>query len=196
MKRQIWQVAEIQSGYQFRGKIEPEDNANVTVVQMKDIDRSLRLRYNDLIPAYLEKPEPYIINQGDVLFMPRGYHRYALCIERPVRNVVASSVFFILRPDEDVVIAEFLAWLLNQPGFQNHVDSLAQGTTTKLISKTDFSSLKIEVPSIQVQRKIVELQQQFKKEQQLIDQIQNKRSQLIQSISRRLASGQLKIQDT
>ena len=159
MKKRIRDIAEIRTGYHFRGKVEAADDANVAVIQIKDIDDRLKVQVHDLLPVRLDNPDPYLVSQGDVLFLSRGHRQYATTISEPVRNTVATGYFFILRPDQFMVRSEFLAWSINQPEFQDSLRPFTRGSHMPLVSRSDFQDLTITLPAMAVQDRILALQQ-------------------------------------
>lgn len=195
MKKRIRDIAEIRTGYQFRGKVEAADDANVAVIQIKDIDDRLKLQIQDLLPVNLDNPEPYMVRQGDVLFLSRGHRQYATLVSEPVRNTVATGYFFILRPDEYVIRSDFLAWSINQPEFQDALRPFTRGTHMPLVSKADFQDLTIRLPTMAVQDRILALQQLIDRERELTTALQLKRGKLVDAISQELLAGRLRIKD-
>jgi restriction endonuclease S subunit len=195
MKKRIRDIAEIRTGYQFRGKVEPAEDANVAVIQIKDIDDRLNVRLDDLLPVRVDNPEPYLVSQGDVLFLSRGHRQYAAMISESVKDTIATGYFFILHPDERRIRPEFLAWSINQPEFQDALRPFTRGSHMPLVSKTDFQDLTILLPSMAVQDRILALNQLVDRERDLTAALQQKRGELVQAVSRDLLTGRLRIED-
>jgi hypothetical protein len=203
IKKQIKDIAEIRSGYQFRGKVEASDDPNVAVIQIKDLGDRLNVRpgemitiqLDDLVRVRLENPEPHFVRSGDVLFLSRGQRQIAVVISEPVTATIATGYFFVLRPDTNKVRPGFLAWFINQAEFQEMLRPLSRGTHMPLVSKSDFQDLLITLPPLAVQEKILELQNLFDRERELTSALQHKRGELVQAISRLLLTGQLKTKE-
>ncbi|REJ92332.1 MAG: restriction endonuclease subunit S [Planctomycetota bacterium] len=195
------QVADFDTGYQFRGKVEPFDETRagrlgqpapaeelVQVIQIKDFDDDHRLTPETVVTVQLDRwSEKHQVHQGDVLFLARGHQLFAAVVDQPVGRAIASGYFFIMRPKADTVGPEYLAWWINQPRFQAALKPLMRGTHIPLVSKSDVQSLRIPIPPLSVQRSIVELDQLRLQEQKLLAAVQKKRSQLIQAISMKAA---------
>lgn len=196
MKQQIRQLAEIRSGYQFRGKVEAADKANVKVIQIKDIDERHNIRYPDLVPVWLDNPETHQLEPGDVLFLSRGHRLFATVISGAVPNTIATGYFYVLRPNRHRVRPEFLGWALNQPEFQESLRPYTRGTHMPLISKTNFQDLIILLPPLAVQDQILQLQQYVDREQELTATLLQKRAALAQAVARDLQTGRLAIKGT
>jgi restriction endonuclease S subunit len=195
LKKRIRDIAEIRTGFQFRGKVEVADDANVALIQIKDIDDRLKVQLQDLLPVKLDNPEPYLVTQGDVLFLSRGHRQYAAPVSEPVRNTVATGYFFILHPNQDMIRSDFLAWSINQPEFQDALRPFTRGSHMPLVSKSDFQDLTIGLPTMAVQDRILALQQLIDRERELTTDLQLKRGKLVGAISRELLAGRLKIKD-
>jgi restriction endonuclease S subunit len=193
MKKKLKDIADIRTGYQFRGKVAASEQANVSVIQIKDVDDKQRVHVSDLVPVKVDNPETYEVSQGDLLFLSRGHRPYAAEVTDPVRNTIATGYFYIVRPNPRLVGPSFLAWSINRPEFQEAMRPFVRGSHIPLISKADFQDLTIQVPPLAVQRRIIELHRLFDRERELTAAIQSKRGELLQAISRKLMTGQLRI---
>lgn len=190
---QLKSIGEIRSGFQFRGAVRPDPNGTVSLIQVKDIDDEHQLVTDDLITIRFDKDlEAYRVTQGDVLFLSRGHHLCATPINEPLESTIATSYFYVLRPDPLKVLPEYLAWYLNQRPFQERMKLFVQGSVTPMISRRDFEKLKIEIPSVQTQRSIVDLDNLARRERALLSRLMAKRAELVRGISMKLATGQIK----
>jgi restriction endonuclease S subunit len=194
MKKKLKNIAEIRTGYQFRERVSASDEANVSVIQIKDVDEQLFVHTSDLVPVKVDNPEPYLVSQGDVLFLSRGHRQYAAIVTEPVQDTIATGYFFIVRPNASVIRPSFLAWTINQPDFQECMRPYVRGSHIPLVSKVDFQDITIRVPHLAVQDRIMTFQALFEREKQLSAAIQEKRQQLVQAVSQKLITGQLTVQ--
>jgi restriction endonuclease S subunit len=184
MRKKITEIADVQLGYQFRRKIEPADNGTNWVIQIRNFDENRILKKGDLSRVMIDRPaEPYIINRGDILFLSRGQRNWATPIVDELTATVAVSHFFVIRPKQQTVLPEYLAWYINQTPAQEYLHNVARrGTHMPLIPLSAFSGLTVTLPDIETQRKIVELSRLMEKEKQLLSSLQEKRTQLINAI--------------
>lgn len=194
MKKKLKDIADIRTGYQFRGKVSASEDANVSVIQIKDVDEFLVVHTSDLVPVKVDNPEPYLVSQGDVLFLSRGHRQYATLLTEPVHDTMATGYFFVIRPKAAVIRPSFLAWTINQPDFQESMRPFVRGSHIPLVSKMDFQNITIQIPPLAVQDRIMTFQSLFERERQLSAAIQVKRQQLVQAVSRNLITGQLTVQ--
>ena len=186
MKKRIKDIADLRVGYQFRGKVTLDPGSSLRVIQIKDIDPDLRIRVDDLANVHVDRPEPYVTQLGDVLFLSRGYRLYAVVVPEVQPNTVATGYFLILRPKGKVVLPEYLAWSMNQVGFQQSLRPYLRGSHMPMVSKADVEGLRIPLPAIVVQRQILRLNDLLDKERQLSAEIQDRRKLLIQAVARKL----------
>src|SRR6266446_4680163 len=93
-------IARIDSGYHFRGRIENDPEGPVAVIQTKDFSDDLKLILDGMVRVVPEtQVEPYRVGNGDVLFLSRGQRPWAAAVgELPFTCIVPSS-FYILRVD-------------------------------------------------------------------------------------------------
>ncbi|MBA4391078.1 MAG: hypothetical protein C0399_09080 [Syntrophus sp. (in: bacteria)] len=184
MKQKIKEIADIQMGYQFRGKVEPDPKGTHKVVQIRDFDEFLNLHVEGLC-AVTPKGDAtrYTVSKGDVLFLSRGHRNYAIPIMDHLENTIAASYFFILRTRTNTVLPEYLAWYLNQVPAQEYLYNIARrGTHMPLVPLSAFADLVIEAPDIKTQSTIVELSKLMEQEQKLLDRLQARRSQFIRTV--------------
>src|SRR5262249_42884475 len=129
-----------------------------------------------------------LVGQGDVLFLARGHRLGAAAVNEPLTGTIATGYFFILRPSARVRPG-YLAWAINQREFQEQMRPFVRGSHIPLITKGDFAELRVEVPPLEVQDRIVALDELHRRERHLVAQIQAKRDELIHVISQRAAKG-------
>ena len=184
MKKKITEIADIQLGYQFRKKIEPVDDGANRVIQIRDFDEDHILQKEALARVSIEpSADKYLVKKGDVLFLSRGHRNWAAPIVDDLAATIAASHFFVVRPKQDNVLSEYLGWYINQAPAQEYLHNIARrGTHMPLIPLSAFVGLKVDLPDIETQEKVVELSRLMEKEKQLLSALQEKRSLLINAV--------------
>ncbi|GHB87847.1 restriction endonuclease subunit S [Persicitalea jodogahamensis] len=121
------------------------------------------------------------IEPEDVLLMGRGSRHSAVFYRKEYPRAVASAAFYILRVNEpEVVLPEFLACYLNQPGTQTQLDRrVSSSATVPTLNKKDLLDLPIPVPSLDIQRRLIDLHNEFLTIQSLHQQITDHHQNLI-----------------
>jgi restriction endonuclease S subunit len=202
---QLRDIAKIQIGYQHRDKGHPTNVGSTgthRIIQIKDLDLEERFK-SEVIKRGGSAPyvwpdslyqvtpagdaERYLVSQGDVLFLSRGQRTCAVPILQTLANTVASSYFFILRPDADRVEPEYLAWFINQPTTQACLERLQRGSHIKIIPKSAFAELEVVLPPLATQRAIVELERLRQKEAYTMSRLVQTRRRLVNGLALRAA---------
>ena len=180
----IGEIANIQTGYQFRGKVEPEADGKVALLQIKDIEDRRRVTPETIDRIEFEKAyDQYLIHPGDILFLSRGHKQFALAIEDEMPDTIASGYFYILRLVTDHLRPAFLAWYINQAPFQAQLAQLSQGSHMPFVSKTEFQDLPVATPPLELQDTIVALSDLSEQEHTILTELAEKRAALIQALT-------------
>jgi len=184
MQAKIKHIVDIQIGYQFRGRIEPISGGTHQVIQIKDFDDDRKLDVSGLYKVIPDRsPKRYLVSKGDILFLSRGQKNFAFPIKLYLKSTIAASYFFILKLKTENVLPEYLAWYINQRTAQNYLHSIARrGSHMPMVPKSAFEQLKVDLPSLVIQEKIVKLDGLREKEQSLINNLKKKRGLLVQSV--------------
>ena len=173
-------IATIRSGYLFRERIKPDASGQYLVVQAGDILSDARFSGSSLVRVSLpDVKRSQVLEKGDVLFLSRGPRKQAIAVTWPIENTIATSQFFVLRPDERVS-PEFLAWYINQRPAQRYIEEYSTGTSASLINLEAMKRLPVEAPPAETQGLITKIHQLSLREKELMEAIQNKRRALIE----------------
>ena len=180
-------IADIQLGYQARSKIQENLKGTYRLIQGKDFNEYNQLVVESLIHFFPErKSNNYLIKKGDILFQARGTNHYAYCVREILQNVLAAGSFYIICVRSEKILPEYLCWWLNQSPAQNYFQSRASATIISYISINAIALLKIPVPPLSIQEKVVGLIDLMNKEQAQTDRLVKLRRQLIQSICKKV----------
>lgn len=183
MDVKLGDIAEIQIGYQSRGGIKPDPDGTHRIIQMKDFDDNNKLNVNNLYKIKpRRKPDNYLVSKGDILFAPRGRYNYAAEIQTPLANTIAASSFYILRVESKNILPGYLAWLINQNPVQRRLKKMARGTFIPMIPKYRLADIKIQIPDIETQNRIVALIELSEKEHSLTMAVIERKNKLVRTI--------------
>ena len=148
MKLHLNQIATISAGYPFRGKIPEHPEGNLAVVQMKDCSSEFGVDWISCVRSEATgKKAPDWLQTGDILVAARGNQNYAVLVDtrHAPLPAVAAPHFYVVRPQSDALIPEFLVWQLNQQPCQRYFELHAEGTLTKSIRRTVLEEAPIEL---------------------------------------------------
>ncbi len=188
----IKNIANVQVGYSFRSRLEASKGGAVAVIQMKDLLDNNTVGCDELIRIDMDKvKDHHLVRKGDLVFRSRGLvSNAAILLENPGMAVVAAPLLRIRVTKPDRVLPEYLNWYLGQREAQVFLTSRAIGTAQKMISKEVLENLEVLLPSLEKQKKIVELVSLSAREQTLLSGLADKRKQYISMVVTRFAKGE------
>lgn len=177
MKILIKHITNIQTGLFAK----PSGSGNVVYLQSKHFDEYGQLHavlHPDLPAESIS--EKHLLKDGDVLFAAKGTKNFAAVFENHNEPSVASTSFFVIRPTDNKVLPQFLAWFLNNHTTQTLLKGQAIGTSIPSISKQVLENLEITVPNIEIQKAILQITKLRNKEKSLKQKIEMLREKQIQ----------------
>jgi hypothetical protein len=178
-------LARVQAGYLCRTAVSTDPEGTHLLLQARDVSRVHGLRLEGAVRFKPERnADLYRVSRGDILLVARGQDHRACLIDADIPDVLASSVFYIIRPREDAVLPGYLAWWLNQPDTQALLDSASSGTGIGFIARPLLEQLAVVVPPFNVQRRIVKITSLRQQQQVIQDRIDQKHEQLIRAVCR------------
>ena len=151
-------VARVSTGFPFRRKVESEPGGDLVLIQIKDINATEGVFPTGAVMLRSDQRnyDRYLLQAGDLLFQSRGSRHPATMVGDGLRGIAASGLH-VVRPKAQRVLPEYLAWWLNHPQVQERLSrEFAHGTHIPFVSKTDLEGLSVPVPSLEVQRRIVD----------------------------------------
>lgn len=150
-------ICALQMGYTARSRLEPASDDGVLALQLRDISADGDIGFKTLSRVQLPGlSERYMVGSGHVVFRSRGERTTAIAIDETMNEqAVAILPLIILRPDTSIITPQFLAWSINLPANQRHLDYSAQGGSMRMVPKSALDELRIDVPDLATQRHIV-----------------------------------------
>lgn len=188
MKVQLGQLADIQIGYQVKGKIVQQADDTHLLLQTSDVRTDGQIAWGALATVTPERKgaDRYLLLDGDVLFLAKGARRIAVTVRNPRPHTLAVSTFYILRVRDDAVcMSEFLSWYLNIAA-RDDIAAIEQcGKTIPCVLKEGLMKLEVELPSTATQRRIAALGSLMHTERYLTTQLIEQKSRLINALALR-----------
>ena len=182
---ELKKIANIQSGYINRGKIESNDKGTCRLMQAKDVDSDqLSYRTGALVrfnPRLSGKD--WFLEPGDILFMSRGAKNYSVLVDKIPDRVLAAACFFIVRIPNSEIIPEYLWWYLNQSPVEEYIVRFSgRSVHMPVVRRAILESIDIPVPPIEVQKQVAVITTLIMKEQVLYKKLAEKRENLMTEI--------------
>ncbi|WP_237712490.1 restriction endonuclease subunit S, partial [Pedosphaera parvula] len=183
------------TGYPFRKKPVRVGRHGCLLAQMKDLDAISGLLKNDL--ERIEAPsdaDGHCLFAGDVLVASRGnWNTASVIVPKTDDIVIAAPNLLVVRIRTATLRPDFFAWWLNQPDTQEMIRARRSGSTIPFISIPELSDLKVPVPNVETQEKILKIHKLWIREQELLEEIKNKRRTFVQSILADMTAEKIKI---
>jgi hypothetical protein len=187
MHSRLADVADVRTGFPFRGKVMEDPSGKLAVVQMKDISDAGLLEASEYLRINEEPAHSrHLLKQGDVLLQSRGTKFPAGVVDTEVHGIAALGLH-VIRPGERL-LPTYLAWVLNHPVSREAIRGVARGSYIPFLSKGDLADLKIPVPPIQTQHQIVEVARLEREAARIAAQLQVLRDQHSAAVTWRAAT--------
>ncbi len=169
-KELLKNISKITTGFQFRSKIEHQDNGAVAVVMAQDLKNNFYLTNTSVLTkidysAHTDK----FIEKGDVLLSFRGY--FIASVFQIQEKTMATASLYILKTDKNIILPEFLAIWLNSNQGQSQIEKNTTGSGIKTITKTALENVEIKIPSLEKQQLIIDL---YKTKEELNNKLKTK----------------------
>jgi len=171
-------LAKIQVGQSFRKAVLEDPESDHFIIQTRDLLAGGIISKKLMRLSMLnEKPKPNA-KVGDIIILSRGVRFTAGVIKELPGPTTIQSMFHIIKLKKDSGIQpEYLASFLNTDAAQQFLESLSIGATVQHLKIDDLGSLRIPVPSADVQQKFCALAEAAHEEAQLLDKLKNLRKQ-------------------
>jgi hypothetical protein len=176
VKRHLKEVADLRTGFSFRGRIERDPLGNVNVLQMKDFGQNRQIVPEMMVRVSSQGiDERQFLRAGDVVFQSRGQTNFAAVVPYDLPRTVLAAPMILIRCEEGRFDPNFAAWLLNEASERGDLASLAAGTSVKIINKSSLEDFEVPVPTLQLQRRIAAIAQLAEQEETLAIDIAHRR---------------------
>lgn len=182
----LGKIAVLRAGYPFRSSIERDPDGTVALIQGRDVDAD-RLRIapaqdglTQISAGGIRNLTEHLLQPGDVILMARGPRNYAVPIPEASGHAIVPGSFHVLRPDKKkLVLPAFLAWWLNQDASQAFMQANNSGTTIPMISLDVLRALPVQLPPLDVQHRVAELNTLIEQEHNLMNELSIARRDLL-----------------
>lgn len=166
---------------------QPEESGPVDYLQARQFsDDGRMILQTDQYIKIEKKDEVHLLKDGDVLFVGKGNKLFSWCFESTGRPTIASSIFFVLRPDQHIIYPQYLAAILNAPQSKAVFNQIGGGTNIFSIRKSELGAFQLPLLPMQQQKRIAALttlhRQEIELAQVIITQKQNLYSAIISKL--------------
>lgn len=183
MKIRIGDISQLQFGLYTK----PIEHGNAAYLQAKHFD-DLGNQTNE-VGTFIQidqKNEAHLLEEGDILLVGKGMRNFAWTYHNAFGPAMASSIFFVIKPDRSKVLPEFLTTLFNMPQTQEHFQILGAGSSIPSIRKSELEAFTVKLPSLELQEKAIAIKQLHYKDMDLSRKILSEKQRVYQSAMSRL----------
>lgn len=176
----ISQLCRINSGYTTTRHLEPAPVDGLLAIQLGDVHGDDPIRTETLYRYHFaaHPPDHYLVHGGEVLFKSRGDPSTAVVVSAPLGEpAVVILPLLILRPRQELIRGDYLAWAVNQPDAQHRLNRQAQGTSLRMVPKAVLERLDVPLPDLATQRRIAAIHALAQREGRLLRQLAHRRQQ-------------------
>lgn len=158
-------------------KTDPE--GEIKYLQVKDINSLNEIDYSQM--AMVKKAEiggKHWLQKDDLLFAAKEASNCCVLYDGSEKNIITSSSFIIIRLISTDILPAFLCCFLNSPSTLEMLKSASVGTGIQVIPQSVLGNLKFGIPSIEVQKLNVDIDQLRREEEQVQSEMNKLKRQL------------------
>jgi len=185
MEKVLLDIADLQFGLYEK----PVESGTAIYLQVKDFD--LNNQFSNEPSAFLnlnDKSSKHLLRDGDVIFVAKGFRTFAWTYKESLGPAIASSIFFVIKVDKTEILPEYLTTLFNSTAYHQIFQQLGAGSSIPSMRKSELEALKIYIPSLELQKKTVTINELHLQELQLTTQIMDEKQKYYNSIINQLIS--------
>ena len=143
-----------------------QDSAEFQYIDLTSVDRATHAiaETSTITSENAPSRAQQVVREGDVIFGTTRpmLKRYAV-IPREFDGQICSTGFCVLRPDNNIVLTNFLFHLIGTDDFYAYVEANERGASYPAIPDNVVKKFRVPVPPLEVQREIVKVLDTFTK---------------------------------
>ena len=137
------------------------------------------------------RKEPDWLSDGDLLFVSRGSRYFAVCVDSPPAPAVCGPhLFHLTVKARELLMPEFLAWVVGQGPVQRQLLQAASGSLQLSVTRQALEALEIPLPSLATQRVVTDLAAAAARERAVLTALIQNRELQLEALASALAAGQ------
>jgi len=137
--------------------------------------------YTEIFEADKAVDERYLTREGDVLVRLRA-PATAVYVGNDAEGLLVSSLLAVIRVSDENILPKFLAHYLNSETAQHLLRRDIKGTTIPMLKTRDLDELKIVIPPLEIQKRLVTYLNASQKEQELLRKLMDQKQSFSKAI--------------
>ncbi|KGO80777.1 hypothetical protein Q763_09580 [Flavobacterium beibuense F44-8] len=186
MKVKLGDIAQLQFGLY----VKPKSIGDAVYLQAKHFDDWGN--QTDEVDAFVQidqKKKAHLLEDGDILLVGKGMRNFAWTYNKEFGPAIASSIFFVIKPDPLKVIPEFLTTLFNMPQTQAYFQTLGAGSSIPSIRKSELEAFAVKLPPLELQQKAIAIKSLHYRDMEISKQIILEKQKVYQGIIGKIING-------
>ncbi|MDI9358328.1 MAG: restriction endonuclease subunit S [Phycisphaerales bacterium] len=178
MNTALKDITQVHFGYYTQ----PIHKGTIIYLQAKHFNDSGLLTGNQ--DTFLEEDEKiteHLLQAGDVLFAAKGFRFFATLYKPELGKAVASSIFFVIKPNLEKILPAYLVSVLNLPKNQSYFQQAGAGSSIPSIRKSELMDFTFNLIPLAQQQHVVTLQDLYFKDIALTENLIKQKQRLFQS---------------
>lgn len=168
----LGKLTKIRMGVTLRGRdaTRPDPQGSHRMIQIGDLADDGTFRSDDFCRVEPRETikESFYLQPGDILFPNRGLRTTASVFNGNDPRTFVGAQFYVIRVNASSdLLPEYLAWLLRTSAASKYFASHRKGTLVKTLQLGDLQSFPVCLPALDLQHRIIEIDQLQREAQQL-----------------------------
>ena len=184
----LGEIASVRSGLVLSRKLARENPVQrYRLLNLRSITPKgyIDLKEADVFDAKETLPREYLSQVGDIVIRLSAPYT-AVLVDEESEGMVVSSNFVIVRTDPQVLLPEFLYWLLNTSEVKHRMFENSSSNMLGAVKPKFFADYEITPLPIPEQQKIAAINALAKAESKLLRQLANAKEQYYEAILRNI----------
>lgn len=176
-KTKIISLCKIRFGLHYQ----PKSKGAIQYLQARHFDALGRITSS--VDVFTSEYDPkQLLKDGDVVLVAKGNRNIAWCYRNEFGPMIASSVFFVITPNQQKLYPEYLAVILNLASTQQYFLQHSEGSSIQSVRRSVLEELMISLPEMTQQQNIVSYNKDFMEMQRLREELIEKNKELYNAV--------------
>lgn len=167
----------------FGQHLKTVSNEGVMYLQVKNFSENGVFLYNveNFINSDTIK-QTQLLQQDDILFVSKGMKFFAFKYDNVIGKAIASSIFYVLKIDRNLILPDYLISILNHPKSLAYFYGVSAGSSIPSIRKKELMDFEFSLPSLKEQKNIADIYDCHQKELSLLNKIKENKQLLFNQL--------------
>lgn len=143
-----------------------EEKGNIRILVPSSVENNLiredQLKYGEVVLEKINSKQ--YLRKNDILFQAKGNRFETVLISQDYENLLASSVYFLIRVDQKKIKPKYLQWLLKSKKAEEYFEKKTSGTSMRIVRKITLEDFEFQCPTLSEQENLETLISNFENE--------------------------------